>query len=211
MEQETKAAASTLEEGLSPTDARPEERPTGQEVPIEQEVPPGREVQTEPGQTSPQGFLKLDPQAVKLWKIGGLLGLGWILPVGLVGGVLLWPLQGVPSWAILTAWGLIACLQWISIWWLPPRQYDCWSYRLDERMLELRHGVLWKTSVMIPMSRVQHIDVNHGPLERRFGLATLVIHTAGTQHAKHEVPHLEAATALQLRERLVEAVGIPVQ
>ena len=169
------------------------------------EPPPG------PDEIALSGFVKLHPRAVKLWRIEGFLGLGWILPAAVVGGILLWTLQGVPLWAILPAWGLIASLQWIFIWWLPPRQYDCWSYRLDERVLELRHGVFWKASVMIPMSRVQHIDVNHGPLERRFGLATLVIHTAGTQHAKHDVPHLEASTALQLRERLAEAVGIPLQ
>jgi len=202
-----------MDQETKPLDRRTEET-VESSVPLEdpsEELGPDAERPAVPDAIGFSGFRKLDPQAVKLWKIEGVLGLGWILPAGLIGGTLLWTFGEVPLWAILPAWGLILCLQWIFIWWFPPRQYQCWSYRLDERVLELCHGVFWQASVMIPMSRVQHIDVNHGPLERRFGLATLVIHTAGTQHAKHEVPHLEAATALQLRERLAEAVGLPVQ
>ena len=52
---------------------------------------------------------------------------------------------------------------------------------------------------------MQHTDVSQGPLERRFGLATLVVHTAGTAHASVELPGLQHAVAIEVRDFLVTA------
>ena len=49
---------------------------------------------------------------------------------------------------------------------------------------------------------MQHLDVKHGPLARRFGLATLVLHTAGTRDSAVSVPGLDADDAAHLREVL---------
>jgi hypothetical protein len=49
---------------------------------------------------------------------------------------------------------------------------------------------------------VQHLDLKRGPLERRYGLATLVIHTAGTRDSAVNVEGLEDADAEHLRDRL---------
>ena len=81
-----------------------------------------------------------------------------------------------------------------------------WLYtrwRLDEDGFRLRKGRWWQTEVFVPRSRVQHLDIHNGPMERKRGLATLVIHTAGTQsHAlKQEGFSLETAT--QLRNALI--------
>jgi hypothetical protein len=50
---------------------------------------------------------------------------------------------------------------------------------------------------------VQHIDVTQGPIERRFELGTLVIYTAGTDHAKVALAGLEHGRALAIREHLL--------
>ena len=55
----------------------------------------------------------------------------------------------------------------------------------------------------MPRSRVQHIDVSQGPIERRYGLGTLVIYTAGTDHAKVVLSGLEHGRALRIREHLL--------
>ena len=54
-------------------------------------------------------------------------------------------------------------------------------WALDDAGLWLRQGRLWWRETRVPVSRVQHVDLKHGPLERRFGLATLVVHTAAAQ------------------------------
>ena len=55
------------------------------------------------------------------------------------------------------------------------------SWRLDGRGLQVRRGLVWKSEILVPRSRVQHLDLERGPIERRHGLATLVVHTAGTR------------------------------
>ena len=59
----------------------------------------------------------------------------------------------------------------------------------------------------MPRSRVQHTDVSQGPLERGYGLGTLVIYTAGTDHAKVDLHGLDHATALAIRDHLLPREG----
>ena len=59
--------------------------------------------------------------------------------------------------------------------------------------------------INVPRSRVQHTDVSQGPIERGFGLGTLVIYTAGTEHARVELHGLEHGTALHIRDHLLKS------
>jgi len=84
------------------------------------------------------------------------------------------------------------------------RAYGAMSWAAHPDRLEVRRGVWWRRVVTIPRTRVQHTDVIQGPLQRRCGIATLVIHTAGTQFAKVDVPGLSRETAEALRDWLIE-------
>ena len=97
---------------------------------------------------------------------------------------------------------LVLLLAWHSYRW-PPIAYEHTSYRIDEQGLEIRKGVYWRVVINVPRSRVQHIDVSQGPIERRFGLGTLVVYTAGTDHAKVELEGLEHGRALAIRDYLL--------
>ena len=110
-----------------------------------------------------------------------------------------------------TSGTILAALLWLVLvplgWWQtyrwPPRAYAHASYRVDGQGIEIRKGVHWREVINVPRSRVQHIDVSQGPVERRFGLGTLVIYTAGTDHAKVEIEGLEHGLALRIREHLL--------
>jgi uncharacterized protein len=110
-------------------------------------------------------------------------------------------------WSYLSGgWVAVALL---CAWWgfrRPLRLYRSWGYRLDDRVLETRYGVLWQQTRLLPLSRLQHVDIKRGPLERRFGLASLILHTAGTHAASTEIPGLAADEAVRLRDHLL-AVG----
>jgi len=54
----------------------------------------------------------------------------------------------------------------------------------------------------VPFGRVQHIDLAQGPLERAFGLATLVLNTAGTRGAAVKLPGLAQADAEEMRDHI---------
>jgi hypothetical protein len=70
------------------------------------------------------------------------------------------------------------------------------------RRLWLRQGRLWWRETRVPASRVQHVDLKHGPLERRFRLATLVVHTAAVHLSGITVRGLDEADAEALRDAL---------
>ena len=72
----------------------------------------------------------------------------------------------------------------------PPRRYRAWGYDEGEDELAIRRGLLVRVRTIVPFGRVQHIDVAQGPIERRFGLATLILHTAGTRGAAVPLPGL---------------------
>ena len=81
------------------------------------------------------------------------------------------------------------------------------SYRLDEQGIEIREGVIWRRVINVPRSRVQHIDVSQGPFERRYGIGTLAIYTAGVRHAMVALPGLDHARALRIRDFLLPERG----
>lgn len=86
--------------------------------------------------------------------------------------------------------------------WRGARQYAAFGWRLDADGLAVRRGTLWQSETRVPATRVQHLDVKRGPLQRRRGVATLVVHTAGTRQSTVTVPHLDAADAERLRDAL---------
>jgi len=81
------------------------------------------------------------------------------------------------------------------------------SWRLTADLLEIRRGVWWRSVVTVPLSRVQHTDVNQGPLQRRFDLSTLVVHTAGTRHATVKLEGLGKKIAESVRDELLKQRG----
>ncbi|MGO4779008.1 PH domain-containing protein, partial [Lysobacter sp. 2RAB21] len=86
--------------------------------------------------------------------------------------------------------------------WIGFRRYRNTLWRLDEHGFAVRRGVAWRRETLVPLTRVQHLDLKHGPLQRMRGLATLVVHTAGTRHSAVAIDHLDADDAQRLRERL---------
>jgi len=152
----------------------------------------------------------LDPRALPLersvcWIVTGVVS--GVTALGLVPVLLLAPL---PDWLALLlggAWVLVTgLLAWWSLRW-PPLWHRHASWSLDATGLQIRHGVWWRHVIRVPRSRVQHTDVTQGPLERRHGLGTLVVHTAGTEHAQVPLGGLDHATALRLRDHLLPREG----
>jgi membrane protein YdbS with pleckstrin-like domain len=76
-------------------------------------------------------------------------------------------------------------------------------WKLNELGFFVRRGWLWRTEILIPRSRVQHLDLERGPIERHFGLASVVIHTAGSETPALRQSGLAEADALALRDALI--------
>ena len=144
---------------------------------------------------------RLDPRARALWRITGALG---SLPL-LVGGALAsWVslrvvevpllLAVVPSLATL---GLFVVLAGVA----PALRWRRWRYEIREDEVDLQRGIVWVSRTLVPLARIQHVDTRNGPLQRRFGLATVVFYTAA---GPNQIPELSAPVAAKVRDRIAE-------
>jgi membrane protein YdbS with pleckstrin-like domain len=88
----------------------------------------------------------------------------------------------------------------------PQRIYRRLRYRLGDRFLEVARGWLFHSDTVVPLVRVQHLDVVRGPLDKLFGTARLVLHTAGTHNSTVTVPGLAPERAAAMRDTIREHV-----
>ena len=84
----------------------------------------------------------------------------------------------------------------------PLRRYIAKGYTMGDDRLRVVRGVLFSSDSVVPFGRVQHIDLDQGPLERMYDLATLTVHTAGTHNASVRLPGLLNADAVAMREAI---------
>ncbi|MEL6877507.1 MAG: PH domain-containing protein [Pseudomonadota bacterium] len=85
---------------------------------------------------------------------------------------------------------------------VPMRRFAARGYNMSVDRLRVVRGILWNSDTVVPFGRVQHIDVDQGPIERFFGLGTLTLHTAGSHNASVTLPGLEHSHATEMREEI---------
>ena len=88
----------------------------------------------------------------------------------------------------------------------PGRIYRRLRYGLSERLLQVVRGWLFHTDTIVPFVRVQHLDVTRGPLDKLFGTATLIVHTAGTRNSIVTVPGLAPGRAAEIRDLIRQQI-----
>ncbi len=151
---------------------------------------------------------RLDPRSVPCSRISGGIFAAVVLVIGALALGFL-ALANDPNLRQLVLLGLVLLALVVaaasSAWFLPPRRYRHCSWRLSAFGLEIRRGVWFRHWISLPRARVQHTDVERGPLGRRFGLATLIVHTAGQQDSEVRLEGLAHETALAIRDHLLGA------
>jgi uncharacterized protein len=101
-------------------------------------------------------------------------------------------------------WIFLALAAWSAlIAWLDARR-RAWAVRQWD--LVYRSGVLWHRTVIVPFTRIQHVEAISGPLERVFGLTRLKCYTAGGISADLTVLGLSARDAGRVRQFLLEQI-----
>jgi putative membrane protein len=92
-------------------------------------------------------------------------------------------------------------------------KYASFRYRIESDELVLDSGVLRRNRRVIPLSRVQHIDVHQSALQRLTGVAELRVETAGGDRTEAVLNVLGHADAVRLRGQLFArrgaAAGLP--
>jgi membrane protein YdbS with pleckstrin-like domain len=170
-------------------------------LPAAQLQPWSSSSKTAPRRIEQTDLRKLDPAIQKVWRIrllitGAVATLvaaaydvtnlfddGRFLPLGLATGL------------VLLVFGL-------STWLLPGLRYRFWAFRLDDEELRLVRGIFNRVTTIVPLRRVQHMDVSQDIIEREFELGNLIVHTAGTRSSQVLLPGLRFDEAQQLRDRI---------
>jgi membrane protein YdbS with pleckstrin-like domain len=90
------------------------------------------------------------------------------------------------------------------------KAFDNMVYALRKHDLVFRKGWLFEKLHIIPLKKIQHCQVKRGPLERRYGLASLKIFTAGGAGADITLSGLTQHDAERLKDWLVITPGEPI-
>ena len=156
-------------------------------------------------------FRQLDPAYVASGRLAGWIMFGVIMGAwAIVFAVVLYlnedGLRGLEITIGLIGLLLAGPLIWAATRW-PQVHYEHCAYRLDDVGIEIRWGVWFRKVTTVPRSRVQHTDVTQGPIERKYNLGTLIIYTAGTEHAEVSLPGLQHEMALWIRDSLLPKHG----
>ncbi len=126
-----------------------------------------------------------------------LLVAGFFLVLLLSGPVVLY-LTVHPYAAGLSAlaWFLIAAFLMLLI----LKDFPKRAYALRQRDITYRKGWIFHSITSVPFNRIQHTEINQGPLDRAFNLASLNIYTAGGSASDLVIPGLPYEEAQRLRE-----------
>jgi putative membrane protein len=77
------------------------------------------------------------------------------------------------------------------------------TYAVDERAIRHHTGLIRQADTDVPLTRVEALDVQQGPLQRLLGVYSVHVQTGGGgKGGEIELPALSAGAVLELRERL---------
>ncbi|HYD38553.1 MAG TPA: PH domain-containing protein [Allosphingosinicella sp.] len=141
----------------------------------------------------------LDPGLLRLMRIRGAIAGALLLAAAAVAEIATRGELPVPPGVFLAP--ALLLFAYLALW-SPPRRYRAWGYWMDGEELRLRRGVWIRVQTLVPLDRVQHIDVSQGPVERGLGICSLILHTAGTLHSQIVVPGLARDTAERMRDEI---------
>ena len=161
----------------------------------QQADPVARPLAAHPRASDDGELTRLHPNHVKVLRVGALLTAIPFVIAALVletAGVLF---PGVAIVPVVLLFGWLVLL-------MPLRRYHARGYDMAADRLRVVKGILFRSDVVVPFGRVQHLDVEQGPVERWYGVATLTLHTAGTHNSSVSLPGLGHQTALDMREAI---------
>lgn len=100
-------------------------------------------------------------------------------------------------------WVAVAVTVAVGVWliWLAVRRARVYGYAERDDELLIRSGIMFHRVTVVPYGRMQQVNVETGPLLKRYGLASveLVTASAGTDA---KIPGVALEEAERLREKL---------
>lgn len=129
--------------------------------------------------------------------------IGWVVTLAIVGLPIALDLAGIislPRWLTLVV-GLGMLLWAVLDVILIPRRIRAIGYHERPDDLLIRRGLLFQKLVAVPYGRLQYVDIEAGPVMRRFQLCTLQLKTASAA-TDAVIPGVHRDEGARLREQL---------
>jgi membrane protein YdbS with pleckstrin-like domain len=135
--------------------------------------------------------------AIGLWAVEGVLG-ALVLAAVVVGLEVLLPL---PTWLAVLLPVLVLVEAVVTIGFRPRLRYRVHRWEVTAEAVFTRTGWLSRTWTLVPISRIQTVDVTRGVVQQLFGLASVAVLTASSQGTVR-IPHLDADIAARVADDL---------
>ncbi|MCQ4085501.1 PH domain-containing protein [Saccharibacillus sp. JS10] len=148
-------------------------------------------------------FRRLHPD----WIAASRLGSACLYIIPLLIAITLTILSALLDWNWLPLWiGVIAIVVFALLFVffafrVPVIRYNRLEFAVFEEEIEIRKGLFFMKETLIPMTKVQHVELENGPILRKYRLAELKIVTAATTHT---IAGLKADEAEQLKRTIGE-------
>lgn len=109
------------------------------------------------------------------------------------------------GWMIVAATFLFLCVfYYVSI----QKLFRYLAFAVRTRDVIYQRGWITRSIKICPFNRIQNCSVQTGPLERRYGLASLIVYTAGSESADLKIPGLLHEEAEKLRHFIMEKIHL---
>ncbi|WP_237100240.1 PH domain-containing protein [Paenibacillus azoreducens] len=131
------------------------------------------------------------PDSVKVFRYSGFMTGLFLIGIS----ILYLLIAKWKHWIFMPGWIAIGLSVLLLIWltcFSPGISYRMFGFRVSEEELEIRSGWIWYTDIIVPMTRVQHVELERGPLLRKYNLAQVKVVTAATSHIIKALPLHEA-------------------
>ncbi|WP_054026790.1 PH domain-containing protein [Bacillus sp. FJAT-28004] len=141
---------------------------------------------------------RLHRDYITVYRISELItnGIFLVLIIAYFTCAMIWDWTLIPGWIALS----IFVISFIMFTWvIPEMKYTRFSYELFDDELEIQSGLIFLSNVLVPMVRVQHVELESGPLMRKYDLASVSIVTAATTH---RISGLKQSEAEQLKRKI---------
>ncbi|MBA3280331.1 MAG: PH domain-containing protein [Geodermatophilaceae bacterium] len=146
--------------------------------------------------------------AIGLWTVQEIIGALFLLIPAMAAS--LFVPDAAPGWLVVATdilpWALAAFFLGAVVV-LPRYKYAVHRWEVTPDGIYTLTGWLSRTWILVPISRIQTVDVTRGPLQRMFGLATVSVRTASAQGSV-EIEQLEAYTAAQVADDLSKRANL---
>ncbi|NGZ74624.1 PH domain-containing protein [Saccharibacillus alkalitolerans] len=148
-------------------------------------------------------FRRLHPD----WIAASRLGSAYFYAIPLLAAAALTVLGALLNWNWLPIWagGAVtlgfALLFAFAVFRVPILIYNRFGFVVYEEEVEIRKGLFFITETLVPMTKVQHVELESGPILRKYDLAELKIVTAATTHS---IAGLKSSEAESLKRTIGE-------